>query len=337
MANTQNLSTGYDFHMELKQLRYFLAVAETGHITRAAEQLGMQQPPLSQQIKALEADLGFVLFQRHPKGVTLTDAGRLFQTEATRLLGDYTAMRERMLSLAEGKRGLLSVAFTSSAAAHAFTPETLRACRSRYPGIALTVSENHAAGITEAIAASRLDCGFLRVPVSRPPGVALETLLAEPAMVALPRDHALARDTAGLRLEQLEGERLVLVRRPGAPGLYANLLALCAQHKVRVKVAAEVDRMMTNLNLVAAGAGISIVPASMCTAHAHAIVYRPFDASIALDAPLTLAWRTADCTGPTASFVELVRKLAAARRRPATARATRGKAAAAKPPAKAGR
>ncbi len=303
--------------MEMKQLRYFLAVAQAGHITRASEQLGMQQPPLSQQIKALEADLGFALFQRHPKGVHLTDAGRLFQTEAARLVADFAAMRERMLALAEGKRGLLSVAFTSSAAAHAFTPETLRACRSRFPGIALTVSENNAAGITEAIAASRLDCGFLRVPVSRPAGVVLQTLLTEPAMVALPRDHALASESTGLVLEQLQGERLILVRRPGAPGLYANLLALCAQRKVRVKVAAEVDRMMTNLNLVAAGAGISVVPASMCSAHADAIVYRALDPSVALDAPLTLAWRSADCTGPTASFVELVRTLAAAHQRKA--------------------
>jgi DNA-binding transcriptional LysR family regulator len=301
--------------MDLRQLRYFLAVAQAGHITRAAEELGMQQPPLSQQIKALETELGMPLFRRHPKGVELTDAGRRLQDEAGRLLADFEAMRARMLSLSDGRHGPLSVGFTSSAAAHAFTPETLRACRSRYPGIELTVRENNAAEITEAVATARLHCGFLRVPVSTPPGVVLQTLLHEPAVLALPRGHALARETGCAPLRDLQDQPLVLVRRPGAPGLYANLLALCAQQGVRVRVAAEVDRMMTNLNLVAAGAGLSVVPASMRSVHPHAIVYRALEPAAALDAPLTLAWREADRSGPTATFVALVHRLAAAHRR----------------------
>nr|WP_145551088.1 LysR family transcriptional regulator [Variovorax boronicumulans] len=301
--------------MDLRQLRYFLAVARAGHITRAAEELGMQQPPLSQQIKALETELGVPLFQRHPRGVRLTDAGQRLQDEAGRLLADFDAMRARMLSLSDGLHGPLSVGFTSSAAAHAFTPETLRACRSRYPGIELTVRENNAAEITEAVAAARLHCGFLRVPVSAPPGVVLQQLLSEPAVLAVPRGHALARGASCAALRDLQDQPLVLVRRPGAPGLYANLLALCAQQGVRVRIAAEVERMMTNLNLVAAGAGISVVPASMRGVHAHAVVYRALEPAAALDAPLTLAWREADRAGPTATFVALVQRLAAAHRR----------------------
>ncbi len=325
MANIRNLWSAYDWHMEIRHLRYFLAVAEAGHITRAAEQLGMQQPPLSQQIRALETDLGFPLFVRHPKGVRLTDAGRRFLDEARRLLGDFDAMRERMRTLADGKHGPLSVGFTSSAAAHAFTPETLRACRSRYPGITLTVREHNAAEITEAVAAGGLHCGFLRVPVSQPAGVAQQTLLREPAVLALPRGHALARAGDGIGLAALQGQPLVLVRRPGAPGLYANLLALCAQAGVQVRIVAEVERMMSNLNLVAAGAGISVVPASMRGLHAQAVVYRTLDPSVNLDAPLTLVWREAESSGPTATFVALVRKLAAAQQRRAGA-AARGTA-----------
>jgi DNA-binding transcriptional LysR family regulator len=303
--------------MDLRHLRYFVTVAETGHMTRAAALLGMQQPPLSQQIKALETELGMPLFQRHPRGVRLTDAGQRLQDEAGRLLADFDAMRARMLSLSDGRHGPLSVGFTSSAAAHAFTPETLRACRSRYPGIELTVHENNAAEITEAVAAARLHCGFLRVPVSAPPGVVLQQLLSEPAVLAVPRGHALARTAACAALHDLQDQPLVLVRRPGAPGLYANLLALCAQQGVRVRIAAEVERMMTNLNLVAAGAGISVVPASMRGVHAHAVVYRALEPAAGLDAPLTLAWREADRGGPTATFVALVQRLAAAHRRKA--------------------
>lgn len=302
-------------HIELRHLRYFAAVAEAGHMTRAAAALGIQQPPLSLQIKALERELGMALFQRHPKGVTLTDGGRLFQAEAQRLLDGMATLRERMARVARGEQGLLAVAFTSSAAAHAFTPEALRECRSRYPAIELQLSEHNAAEIIDGVAAGRLHCGFLRVPVSQPAGVAMETLLNEPAVLALPLDHPLLRASGGqsrpVALHELRGEGLILVRRPGAPGLYANLLALCEAAGFRPRVVAEVDRMMTNLNLVAAGAGISVVPASMRGAHPQAIVYCPFADGVQLDAPLTLAWRSADLAGPTATFVALAREIAA--------------------------
>lgn len=309
--------------MELRHLRYFLAVAQTGHMTRAAEQLGIQQPPLSQQIKSLEAELGLPLFLRHPKGVTLTEAGRTLQADAERLLRDADALRQRMQLLADGKRGLLSVGFTSSAAAHAFTPRALRACRQRYPDLVLELSEDNAAAITEAVASGRLHCGLLRVPVERPAGLVFEPLLHEDARVALPVGHRLARTGRDGRLRpvairELHEEPLILVRRPGAAGLYANLLALCDEQQVRPKVVAEVGRMLTNLNLVAAGAGISVVPASMQGVHTEAIVYCPLKESRRLDVPLTLVRRSADSSGPTATFAALLRSLAP------PARASRG-------------
>lgn len=298
--------------METRLLRYFVAVADAGHMTRAAAQLGIQQPPLSQQIRALEARLGITLFHRHPKGVSLTDGGRMFLVEARRLLQELAAMEARMQRVARGERGQLHIAFTSSAAAHAFTPRALRECRRRFPEIDLVLSEHNAAEITEAIADGRLHGGFLRVPVSHPPGVKLHTLLREATVVAVPLDHPLARRRARrVALQDLDGENLILVRRPGAPGLYANLLTRCAQAGVQPTVVAEVPRMMTNLNLVAAGVGISVVPASMQGAHPHAIRYLPLSPAAKVDAPLTLAHRESDCEGALATFVALVLDIAA--------------------------
>jgi DNA-binding transcriptional LysR family regulator len=297
--------------MDLKHLRYFVAVAETGHITRAAQRLGMQQPPLSQQIRALEQSLGTTLFHRHPKGVTLTDSGQLLLEDSRRLLTDAEAVRARMRAVAEGHAGVLAVGFTSSAASHAFTPRVLRACREQFPGIALQIREDHAAGITEAVAAGRLHCGFLRVPVDRPPGLRFETLLREPVLVALPIGHALlARKARRLSLPQLKDERFILVRQSGAPGLYAQLLTLCEAQGFTPAIAHEVSRMMTALNLVAAGEGLTVVPASMRGAHPDAIEYRELAGARGLDAPLTLAYREAGLRGPLQSFVRLVREAA---------------------------
>ena len=303
-------------------------------MTRAAAELGIQQPPLSQQIRALEDALGTMLFKRHPKGVSLTDAGRVLLAEARRILAGIDAMEQRMGRVAKGIEGVLHVGFTSSSAAHAYTPEALRECRSRYPGIELVLSENNAAEITEGVIGGRLHCGFLRVPVSRPAGLVHEKLLVEPVVVAVPLDHRLAHDAVspkrnatasrsgamrlanaipqrGVTLRDLHDENVILVRRPGAPGLYANLLALCEARGVRLNVVAEVERMMTSLNLVAAGAGISVVPASMQGAQPHALAFRPFVSSVKLDAPLTLVYREGEESGPTARFVELARSMAA--------------------------
>lgn len=296
--------------MEMRPLRYFAAVAETGHMTRAAEQLGIQQPPLSQQIKALERQLGLQLFKRHPRGVTLTDAGRQFQVEAQRMLGHMAALEARMQRVAQGEEGVLAVGFTSSAAAHAFVPQALRAFRHARPRVQLQIGEHNAAELTESIAAGRMHCGLLRVPVDRPAGLHFETLLREPVMAALPVDHPLAaRPGRGRRLTlaQLCSEGLILVRRPGAPGLYAELLALCRAQGLAPRVVAEVDRMMTNLNLVAAGVGLSVVPASMAGVHPHAIRYLPLAGSEVLDAPLTLVTRQDEDSLPAAQFAALVR------------------------------
>lgn len=302
--------------MELRHLRYFVAVADAGHMTRAAATLGIQQPPLSQQIKALEAELGLRLFQRHPKGVHLTAGGEQLLDEARRVLTDVDAMRDRLQRVARGERGLLKVGFTSSAAAHAYTPRVLRECRRRYPELALQVSESSAAEITDSLAAGRLHCGLLRVPVAHPPGLHFETLLTEPALLALPLDHGLLKTSAGqprpVALQELRDLPLILVRRPGAPGLYANLLALCEAAGFQPHIAAEVERMMSNLNLVAAGMGVSVVPASMRGAHPEAIVYCPLAPGVRLDAPLTLAWRDSAEASPARTFVALARELAKA-------------------------
>ena len=300
--------------MDLKHLRYFVAVAETGHITRAAARLGIQQPPLSQQIRALEQSLGTTLFHRHPKGVTLTESGEMLLADSRRLLEEADAVKERMRAVAAGHSGVLSVGFTSSAAAHAFTPQVLRECRRVYPDIALQVSEDHAAGLTEALVAGKLHCAFLRVPVARPAGIVFETLLTEPVLLALPTDHKLlARKKGALALKDLRDEPFILVRQAGAPGLYANLLTLCERQGFEPKVGLEVGRMMTALSMVAAGAGVAVVPASMQGAHSHAVEYRPIDNARSLEAPLTLAFRESSYKGALRSFIELVRQAKRAR------------------------
>ena len=285
-------------------------------MTQAAERLGIQQPPLSQQVRALERELGVALFKRHPRGMALTDAGRHFQVEALRILEDMEAMKQRMARVASGQRGVLSVGFTSSAAAHRFMPDALRAFRHGHPGVELQLRENNAAELTEALIAGRLNCGLLRVPVARPEGLVFETLLREPVLVAMPSDHRFASPHTGeaasaLPLDLLCEEGVILVRRPGAPGLYADLLALCQARGLRPRVVAEVDRMMTNLNLVAAGVGLSVVPASMGGVHPHAIRYCRLADSETLDAPLTLVSRAGEDNLPARHFAALLRERAA--------------------------
>jgi len=301
--------------LELRQLRYFLAVADAAHITRAAATLGIQQPPLSQQIRSLEARVGTPLFRRHAKGVALTEAGRAMVADARRIVNGVAALEERMRRIASGHGGALAVGLASSVAAHAYTPRLLRSCRHEFPDIELQLSEGNAAELIEAVANGGLHCALLRVPVAHPPGVNFETLLVEPALLALPINHPLAKRYGArepVPLSALRRQPLILVRRPGAPGMYSNLLALLDRQGIEVNVVAEVERMMSNLNLVASGAGITIVPASMKGSHAKSVVYRLLPPLTPIEAPITFAYRREELQGATSTFLTLARRLAGA-------------------------
>ena len=135
--------------MELRHLRYFIMVAEERHFTRAAARLNMQQPPLSQQIRALEQELGFDLFKRHPKGVDLTAGGMVFLEEARAILARVEQGSLKAARAAQGIEGTLIIAFTSSAAAHPLIPRIIRAYREHYPGVELSINEGSAREVTE--------------------------------------------------------------------------------------------------------------------------------------------------------------------------------------------
>jgi DNA-binding transcriptional LysR family regulator len=270
-------------------LRYFVAVAEAGHLTRAAARLNIQQPPLSQQIKALENHLGMVLFRRHSKGMALTESGEFFLEEARRIVDSIAATEQRMARVAKGVRGRLAIAFTTSAAAHLLTPRVLRVFRGRYPEIELS-SPKQRSRDHRAIASGTSIAVFWGASLGA--RRVAPTLLREPVLVAAPLDHRLAQKpragkNAVVALKDFQGENLILVRRSGAPGLYANLLALCAERGIYPNIVAEVDRMMTNLNMVAAGQGFR--RSSFDAARApKTVAYRLLGEKHPSECPLTL-------------------------------------------------
>jgi DNA-binding transcriptional LysR family regulator len=304
--------------MELRHLRYFVVVAEEGHFTRAAERLGMQQPPLSQQIRALEDELGFELFRRHPKGAALTVGGAVFLQEAKAILESVNRAAARAARVALGTEGTISIGFTSSAAAHPLIPRIVRAYRAAWPGVTLEFREGNAAEMTEAVAAGKLNVAFLRRPVSRPAGLAFHRLLEEEMLLVLPLGHKLLEEHAGpgmpsISLQSLRDEQFILVRKHGAPGMYSNLIEACMRAGFTPQIAVEVDRMLTNISLVAAGAGVTAVPAAMKGFHENSVVYcRIRDGGPELGAPLTLVCLEADAAPAVQHFLAETRRTLAA-------------------------
>ncbi|MES2261202.1 MAG: LysR family transcriptional regulator [Pseudomonadota bacterium] len=285
--------------MELRHLRYFLVVAEEAHFTRAAERLGMQQPPLSQQIRALETELGFDLFRRHPKGAALTAGGEVFLREARAILERVDHAAAHAARVAKGIEGCISIGFTSSAAAHPLIPRIVRSYRAARPGVSLEFKEGNAAELTDAVEAGDLDVAFLRQPVRQPPGLTFSHLLDEEMLLVLPIGHTCLKKYASkgmpsIPLIALRDEQFILVRRRGAPGMYADLVDACVRAGFTPNIAVEVDRMLTNISLVAAGAGVSAVPASMKGFHEDSVVYCGIqDDAPGMRAPLTMVSREA--------------------------------------------
>lgn len=290
--------------MELRHLRYFVAVADELHFRRAAEKLGMQQPPLSTQIQQLEAEVGVPLLERGTRRVELTDAGRSFLDDARAILASAHAAAERARRAALGEHGRLRVGMINSAPFHPLILRILREYRQRFPGVWLSLEEASTPELAERIRARALDLAFVRPLLKATPSIASDHLFDEPVMVALPQGHPLTRRRA-IALGALSLEPFVLFTRDVGSGLYDQIVAACHRAGFAPRVVQEASQVTSIVNLVAAGLGVSLVPASMRKIHSEGIVFR----SLIEDAPLaqmSLIWRQDE----TSATVQHLRRLA---------------------------
>ena len=306
--------------MELRHLRYFVAVAEEGHITRAAERLGIQQPPLSHQIRALERELGVQLFRRLPRGVELTEAGRSFIEDARAALARVGQGVEAAKRAARGEQGHLRLAVPPTAPFHPFVPQVILAFREAYPLVSLTMEENLRMETMEQLRGGQMDVAFLRASIAAPEGLVVHPLLEEPMMAALPSGHPLARSApsqdAALPLRALAGETFIAYARQQGPALYEAMAAACLQAGFSPQLGQEAPRISTALSLVATGFGVTLVPASMRRMALEGVTYRDLAGAAQARAFLSIAARRDDSSGIVRNFVALVRRAAQRKAQP---------------------
>ncbi|AJC17970.1 LysR family transcriptional regulator [Pandoraea sputorum] len=316
--------------MDLRQFRYFVAVAEERHFGRAAQRLSMTQPPLSQQIRALEASLGAPLFVRTNRSVELTAVGRQLLPEVRRILADADALPALAQGLAHGEVGTLSLGFVSTAD-YGILPPLLREFGERYPRVRLQLLEATSDVQVEALMDGRIDAGLFIPPVPARYANELSYLpiVREPLMLALPAgrhggagnvdgvddaDNAPASRNDGqpgapVSLADFADEPLVIFPRRVAPAFYDIIMGCYAALGLTPRVGQEAIQMQTIVSLVSAGMGVALVPQSLCHLRRTGVTYRALRETSAL-IETGLLWRTAEVTPVLEGFLETARGVA---------------------------
>jgi DNA-binding transcriptional LysR family regulator len=290
--------------MELRHLRYFLVVAEELHFGRAAARLHITQPPLSQQIRQLEDELGVPLFQRTKRRVQLTNAGRAFREAAQQMLDQAEQAVRTAQRVHRGEIGPFTVGFVGSAMAGRFS-EILLVFRTRFPEVALTLQELTTGQQVEALRQRRIDIGVLRPPIGEE-DFAFETVDRESFVVVLPKTHPLASQQR-IPLRALAQETVVMVPRVLWPGMEDDIVEFCQRAGCYPQRLSGATQTLTVIGLVA-GMGLSLVPASMQTVRWKGIVYRPVQERTPL-ADLTVVWRRDETSAVVKMFVGVVREM----------------------------
>jgi DNA-binding transcriptional LysR family regulator len=277
--------------MDIRHLRYFVAVAEEGSMTRAAERLGIAQPPLGQQIRLLEERLGVQLFDRLPRQIVLNESGRFFLEEARAVLRRAEEARVQVRRFSAGESGLLNVGMTSSASLHPLAPKLLRSFHDAYALAEVSVRESETYELVVGLQDGTIDAALFHISTDRFPDLAHRVLTQVELMVAVPNGHPLTRVDAPVTLEALQAEPLVVYRRRDGPGIFEQVFAAFAALDVAPNIAGEVTRLIAAINLVAAGRGISLVPATMRTLHPESVTYLQLAPGAFPTLPLALAYR----------------------------------------------
>ncbi|QWT21989.1 LysR family transcriptional regulator [Bacillus sp. NP157] len=294
---------------DLRQLRYFVEVAETLSFTQAAQRLHISQPPLSQQIQALEADLGVRLLDRNRRRVALTEPGRIFLIEAKAILARAEKARTVVTEAAAGFTGQLRLAYATSVSFHRALPETLLRFSHAAPGVSLHLVEMPTGAQYDAMLSGQIDVGLLRAP---PAGVAnarqlnMEVIDQEPLVLALPSDHRLAKRES-VTMAELAHERFVAPPRTQAATLIDRLNMLANKAGFRMNIRQEAQQIPSLLPLVAAGLGVALVPGSLRAVSLEKVAF------VRLDDPeatllLAVGWRVDNTSPVLESFLRTVRE-----------------------------
>jgi len=291
--------------LELRHLRYFAALAEELHFGRAAARLGIAQPPLSQQIQRLEKLLGTRLFDRTSRRVQLTDAGRVFLTEARRVLQAAEGAVRTAHRAGLGETGELRVAFAATVM-FVHLPQIIREFRHRFPNVHLDLREMPTGPQLAALKAGEIDLGFVREP-GPDPELEIVTVMTEPLRIAVNKSHPLAA-RATLAVRHLAEEPFVLFPAELAPGLHAQVMALCRAAGFTPRVVEESRELYTSVSLVEAGVGVSILPASVEKLGWRGVRYRPIP-SAAAETRIAAAWPRGRARPVLESFMRVVREL----------------------------
>lgn len=266
----------YEWHMktriDLRRLECFVALADELHFGRAAERLGMAQPPLTQQIQKLERELGCRVLDRRPRRTVLTEAGRVLAPGARQLLRDAEALVDRTRRAGWGETGRVTLGVPPSVMLTGL-PGVIRAFRAERPDVRVSIRELATAAIAEGLAAGHLDVGLLR-EMTEVDGMPAETVLREPLVAVLPERHPLATRTR-LALRQLAAEPFVLFPRRLGPELYDWILACCRDAGFVPVVAQEATQWQSVVAIVETGLGVSLAPASIARLRLSGVVFTP--------------------------------------------------------------
>ena len=300
--------------MKLRQLQFFIAVAEELSFSRAAIKLHVAQPSLSTQIKVLEVEVGARLFERDKRHVSLTQAGRRFQQRAISVLSMADTAKSEARSTARGQLGTIALGYTALSMFSTALPHAIRQFRRREPNVVMTLRELTSLEQLHELAERTLDVGVLRkVDVSAPKGISIVEWYRTPLVAAIPQDHPRAASDL-LSLNDLKNESFIMYPRGAGTGIYWQVIDLCTAAGFRPRVVREVIESSTIIGLVAAGVGIAIVPADMNCIQFSGVVYRRITDTGAYSA-LHLAQRGADRNEHLASLRKVLQQFARRRSR----------------------
>jgi DNA-binding transcriptional LysR family regulator len=289
--------------LPLPQLRAFVVLAEELHFGRAAERLGVAQPPLSQQIRRLEDKVGHALFDRAPGRVALTPAGRQLLPAARRALTELADGLAAARAAGSGRAGRIRLGFAASLALTVL-PDLLRAYRRTYPDVRMDITEMTTAPQIAALRQESIDVGLLREPPADDPDLAFRTILTEGFVAVLPAGHPLAAQRR-VRVAQLAGSPFVLLPRTAGPGLHDRITTLCQDAGFTPRTAQHAVEWQTVCALVEADLGVSLAPASIRRIRLKNVAFRSIEPGT-FRTSVAVAWRKSDRNPLVARLLETV-------------------------------